>query len=145
MVLPVNEKQNKRKRVQITFTQPSLTKQEYKQETDINEIIRKYRATGELPVRSGAIYADLSKITDYQDLRNTISEFEDYFDSLPSALRARFQNDPAMLVEWASDPRNYKEATQLGLNVAKVADQVQQEPEKSSTEKVENLTKPNEK
>jgi len=145
MVLPLNEKPNKRKRVQITFKLPSLTKQEYKHESDINEIINKYYKTGELPIKSGAIYADLSKITDYQDLRLRITEFEDYFDSLPSAIRSRFSNDPAMLVEWSSDPKNYQEAVRMGLKVAKVAGQGTTEPKPTSTENVEKLTKPSEK
>lgn len=145
MSLPKNEMSTKRKRVQIFFTQPSLTKQEFKEESDINQIIKKYHQTGELPIRSGAIYADLSKITDYQDLRLRITEFEDYFDSLPAKIRSQFSNDPSQLVEWATDPRNYQEAVKMGLQVAKVAEQVQQESKPTPTENVEKLTKPSEK
>lgn len=111
-----NESKTIRKRVAITFTEPSKTKQEYKDSCDINKIIKRFMATGELPIaRSEPLYADVSQIPDFTTAMNKLMEAQELFDSYPAEVRNRFQNDPGMLFEWATRPENFKEAAQLGI------------------------------
>lgn len=114
----VNEEKPKlkRQRVSIVFTDPSETKQEFKQETDINYIIAKFTATGVLPERkSKPLYADFSKVPDFRTYKQIVVEAEEAFMELPSELRAKFDNDPAKMMAWAADPRNTDKASDLGL------------------------------
>ena len=43
------------------------------------------------------------------------------FESLPSELRGRFENDPAKLIDFLSDERNNAEAVKLGLKLERKA------------------------
>lgn len=95
---------------------PSLTQQQFKAECDINNIAKQFGLTGQLP---GAIYAptfgDFTEVSDFQSALHAIQNATNSFMELPSSVRSRFQNDPALLVEFCSDPRNAAEAATLGL------------------------------
>lgn len=111
-----NEKPKQRKRVQIVFTEPSLTKQEFAEENDINFIVKRAQVTGELPLNMKApVYGDFSEVPDYQSALNIVNEAQEAFQSLSSAIRERFSNNPAMMLDFLADPRNIKEAVELGL------------------------------
>lgn len=111
-----NEKPKQRKRVQITFTQESLTKQEFAEENDINNIIKRAKITGELPVSSRQpLYGDFTNVPQYQEALNIVNEAQEAFESLPSLVRERFQNNPAMMLDFLADPKNRAEAVKLGL------------------------------
>ena len=100
----------------IEFTEPSLTKQSFRDECDINNILRQFNVTGQLPVGSvQPQYGDFSGITDYQSALNAVMAAQDCFLQLPAKLRARFDNDPALFVEFASDEANKDEMKALGL------------------------------
>lgn len=104
-----------RVRSSIVFDGESRTKQAFKEECDINRILSSYMRTG---IVQGAAtpptYGDLSPI-DYQSALNLIIEAEEAFDSLPSALRKRFDNDPSEYLSFASNPDNRDEMIKLGL------------------------------
>lgn len=105
-----------RKRVQIFFNEPSLTVQEFKDETDINKIVARARLTGELPQNNRKPqYGDFTEVPDYQTALNIIQEAEESFMSLPSKIRQRFGNDPGQLIDFMSNPQNEAEARALGL------------------------------
>lgn len=106
-----------RVRVQTVNNQPSKTHQHFKDQCDINKIIAKYKTTGEfnhLTNRQGR-YADVSQITDYQESMQKVLNANAAFASLPSQIRARFQNDPAQLLAFLQDEKNYDEGVKLGL------------------------------
>lgn len=115
-------KQSERTRVQTINEDPTLTQQQFKDEADINNIMRKY---GNDPVafnaltRKGGVYADFSKITDYHGMLQEVAEAQDAFASLPAQLRSRFENDPGKLLGFLQDPKNYDEGVELGLLEAK--------------------------
>lgn len=92
------------------------TIQSQKQDADINEIVRRFGLTGELPhsVRTPQ-YGDFTGVTDYQTALNAVKEAEMAFMTLPAHIRARFNHDPQQLLEWAADPKNAKELKTLGL------------------------------
>lgn len=95
---------------------PSLTKQEFKDEVDINNIINK-ALRGEF-VR-GAVnpgfYDDVSAVGDYHDMQDRMLSINDEFMKMPPEIRARFHHDPSLLVEWVNNPINKAEAIELGL------------------------------
>lgn len=85
-------------------------------EADINEIVRRFGITGQLPdPRPGGAYGDFSEVTDFQSALNALLEAQEAFDALPSQLRERFSNDPAKFLEFVQDDDNYEEARKLGL------------------------------
>lgn len=100
----------------LVFTKPSRTKQSFRDECDINHILRQFNVTGQLPIGSvQPQYGDFSGITDYQSALNAVMAAQDSFLQLPAKVRARFQNDPALFVEFASDEANKDEMKALGL------------------------------
>jgi len=100
----------------FVFSKPSLTKQSFRDECDINNILRKFNVTGQLPIGSvQPQYGDFSGITDYQSALNAVMAAEDSFLQLPAKVRARFSNDPAVFLDFASDEANKDEMKALGL------------------------------
>lgn len=98
---------------------PSMTKQEFKREADINNILKQYSATGMLShvsarAATGA-YIDLPDSVDFQESLNTVKAAETAFASLPSKIRDRFHNDPAEFLAFCSDAANLDELRKLGL------------------------------
>lgn len=114
-----------RKRVQLSFSKPSKTKQCFKEECDINNILKKYMATGSLEhqvnVASGS-YLDVSTVQEYQDSLDLVLSAGRLFSSLPSKVRARFDNDPSSFLEFASNPQNATEMADMGLIARKPID-----------------------
>lgn len=98
------------------FSRPSRTKQSFRDECDINHILRQFNVIGQLPAASvQPQYGDFSGITDYQSALNAVIAAQDSFLALPAKIRAKFQNDPALFVEFASDEANKDEMKALGL------------------------------
>jgi phage internal scaffolding protein len=94
----------------------TLAQQHFKDECDINNILRQFNVTGLLPEAPlSPRYGDFSGITDYHTAMNAVIAAEDGFMALPADLRARFQNDPAQLIDFLSDENNRSEAEKLGL------------------------------
>ncbi|WNK13409.1 MAG: internal scaffolding protein [Microvirus sp.] len=94
----------------------SMTQQQFKDECDINVIVRMFGITGELPqnVRMPT-YGDFSAVVDYHTAMNAIRASQEAFEALPGAVRERFANDPQRFVDFCSDDRNLDEARKLGL------------------------------
>jgi len=94
----------------------SLAQQHFKDECDINNILRQFNVTGLLPETTiSPRYGDFSGITDYHTALNQVIAAENEFMALPATLRARFENDPALLIEFLENPENKNEAIKLGL------------------------------
>lgn len=96
-----------------------VTKQEFKEECDINNIMSRYVQYGVPPdpAKGVASYGDFSSVGDFLDAQNRVLEARAAFESLPSAVRDRFNNDPARLIEFLHDEANTDEAVRLGLAV----------------------------
>jgi len=92
------------------------TQQHFKDETDINNILRQFNITGQLPNKAiTPQYGDFTGIRDYHSALNAVIAAEDEFMTLPATLRARFDNDPAALIQFLDNPENKTEAIKLGL------------------------------
>lgn len=96
-----------------------MTKQEFKDECDINVIMRRFvrdRALSpdQLARRQG-MYADVSAVPDLAECLDRVRRAEAGFLTLPARVRERFGNDPGALLVFLADPRNADEARELGL------------------------------
>ena len=102
-------------RVSFETTGDSRTKQSFKNECDVNNILKNYNKTGVMPENfNPGEYRDLDG-TDYQEYMQTVASANSMFEELPSALRKRFKNDPAQLLSFVHDDKNVAEAHKLGL------------------------------
>lgn len=101
----------------LTFTPgEDMTKQSFKDECDINNIMKRYQATGIIDhVRDASPqYLDATTF-DFQSAQNIIAEANSIFAAMPSQLRDRFHNDPVELLEFVHNPKNAQEAVSLGF------------------------------
>lgn len=100
----------------LACEEPSLAQQHFKDECDINTILERFNITGLLPQSPlSPKYGDFSGISDYHSALNAVIAAQDQFDGLPAQIRARFENEPAKLIEFLEDENNRPEAEELGL------------------------------
>lgn len=101
---------------------PSLTRQEFLEECDINTLMKRYEghATGpgglpnarqEMP-----FYADFSEMpSNLLDYLTMVKDAENAFMTLPASVRREFDNDAIAFVDFASDPNNVDQMRAWGL------------------------------
>lgn len=108
---------NNRERVSFDCGETSMTQQNFKQECDINYLLKKYRKTGMMEhfQQYQGNYADLSDVPTYQDALNKVIEAQNAFDTLPAEVRKIFSNDPGAFLEFVDNPDNLDEMIELGL------------------------------
>lgn len=94
-----------------------MTKQSFKDETDINNIMAKYKNTGLIDHISDfkGSYGDFTNVQEYQLSLNQVLAAQESFEQLPSGIRARFNNSPSALMSFLENPTNLDEAVELGL------------------------------
>lgn len=93
-----------------------MTQQQFKDECDINTIVERFGLTGELPENIRMpVSGDFTQVTDFQSAMNMVRQAEEAFNELPGAVRYRFANNPARLIEFLEDGDNRAEAIKLGL------------------------------
>lgn len=104
----------------LKFKKPSRTKDEFRDDADITNIVKRAMTTGFLvdpsiqPTRK-PMFGDFSRVPVYQDAWNTIVQARQAFDQLPEKLRRRFNYDPEQLLAFLGDHANLQEAISLGL------------------------------
>ncbi|WNK13289.1 MAG: internal scaffolding protein [Microvirus sp.] len=103
---------------EVTYP-PSRTKQQFKDECDINNIIRAFKVTRQIShMRANAeqgTYTDLPDPLDFQESLNVVLAAEASFATLPAKVRERFGNDPQGFLAFMADPANQDEVIKLGL------------------------------
>lgn len=106
----------KHPRIQTTNEEPSLTQQSFKDECDLNILLKRYKKTGVLNhvrMHEGD-YANLIEI-DYHSALNQINTAKESFDSLPSEIRRDFNESPAEFIAFVSNPENEDQMREYGL------------------------------
>jgi phage internal scaffolding protein len=100
------------------------TKQSAAAECDINQITKRYERTGVLPdlIKTNPQYGDFSAVPDYMEAMTIVSLAEEQFSALDAHVRARFGNDPANFLEFATNQANMGELVKMGLAVEKQPD-----------------------
>lgn len=97
------------------------TQQQFKDQCDVNNIMKKYRLTGEVTHvnKKQGLYTDLSDSPSYQTALDIIIQAERTFSELPSDVRKKFNNDPQEMISFLDDSKNNEEAIKLGLKIPK--------------------------
>ncbi len=95
----------------------SRTQQHFKDEVNVNTIMKKARRTGVLPYRGpeDCIFQDLTGTTDYLEAMNRVKAIDRQFQELPANIRNKFGNNPDAILKYLQEPKNEKEARTLGL------------------------------
>ncbi|AXH73279.1 MAG: internal scaffolding protein [Microviridae sp.] len=130
-----------KQRYSLTFPEDSPhTKQEFKDECDINILMSLYQKTGQLPNinERAPQYLDVTGI-DYQSAMEFVAGANTLFHELPSAIRTRFENDPAQFLDFCSHEKNRPEMQEMGL-LKPIQDQVIPYPD--SGDKVPQMAAP---
>jgi phage internal scaffolding protein len=97
----------------------SLTQQQFRDESDINNIVDRFMKTGHLPDPvSMPQYIDYEGVFDFQSAMNVVRQADENFMRMDAKVRARFHNSPQEFLEFFADPANTEEAVRLGLAVA---------------------------
>lgn len=97
---------------------PSMTRQEFAEECDINTIMARYDAHLSDPMRSvrEPMYVDFTNMPDtLMGTMALVQEASEAFYRLPAAVRREFDNDPVMFTDFASDPENIDQLRTWGL------------------------------
>lgn len=118
----------------VESPEDNRTHQEFKEECDINTIVKRFGLTGELPDNPRApVSGDFTGVNDYQTALNAVLEADAAFMELPAKVRAEFQNDPQRLMEFIADEGNRSRAVELGLIDAKLP------PERTMVQAIDEL------
>lgn len=104
---------------------PSLTRQEFKDECDINLIMERYNnhvigGPGGLPPIGEPMFVDWADMpSDLLSYMERMKEAETAFMSLPANVRREFDNSAVSFVDFAGDPSNLDRMREWGLAPAK--------------------------
>lgn len=143
----VRNKWDRLKVVQVN-NEPSKTKQEFKQECDINYLMSRYQETGTLgdvQLKGVGQFGDFTSITNFKEAQDQLAQATQMFNGLPSSIRNRFQNSPQALLDFMSDPKaNMEEGIKLGLfidpkdlDIAKIKEKEKAEAQKQKAKEAE--------
>lgn len=100
------------------------TQQHFKDECDINWIIKHYNGQTPPP----PVYGDVSMFDGLQSAIDMVDAAQESFMNLPSSVRDDFGHNPVAFFEFARNPQNYQYLVDNGLAVAKNQPQSQQPP-----------------
>ncbi len=104
-------------RVTLDFKEKSRAKQSFKDECDINNIMKKYEKTGLVAhtARYQGRYEDVTTAVDLHTAMDICASAEEAFMSLPASIRKRFENDAGKFLDFVQDPENLEEVRSMGL------------------------------
>lgn len=97
---------------------PKKTRQEFKDECDINKKIQKHlKMYGTLPVPPSGVqlYQDTTQIGDYRSALDRVIKAKEAFHRMDGKILKRFDNDPDKLIDFINDPANLEEGRALGI------------------------------
>lgn len=98
----------------------SLTQQQFRDESDINNIVDRFMKTGHLPDPvSMPQYVDYEGVFDFQSAMNVVRQADENFMRMDAKVRSRFHNSPQEFLEFFANSANSEEAVRLGLAVAR--------------------------
>lgn len=103
--------------VDLTCADDGMTRQEFKDECDINVLLAHYERTGQFFHLNGGTpqYLDVSEVPDFAGALAIVEKAREAFMQLPAKARAEFDNDPGKFVAYAEDPANLPRMREWGL------------------------------
>jgi phage internal scaffolding protein len=127
-VIPFRTHYSPQVRVSFETKGESLTEQQFAEESQILNKIRKYDSQGFFDSinRNPAQYNDFTQVRDLADAIDQIEQAREAFQTIPSDIRKQFNNSPSEFFEFASKESNYDELVKLGLATAQIVDQVKE-------------------
>ena len=132
-----------KQRTPLDFTgDPGYTEQNHKDACDVNLIIKRFDTQGVLTHinEMEKRYGDVSG-ADFARAMEIVQQGQAAFDDLPSDVRARFQNNPALFLDFCNQPGNEEQLVAMGLATRKeVEGIVRPETETAVTETTEPAT-----
>lgn len=87
---------------------PGRTRQEFKKQCDVNEIVKQFIQDGdptpfEISPTDTTVGLDAPEAQDFQTAMNTIADANAMFEELPSKIRNRFENDPMKYLSFINE------------------------------------------
>lgn len=108
----------------LEFTQPSLTQQQFKDECEIESLLKAHNLGQVMGILNNhdqqPLYGDVSEIPDFHASQNHVARATEYFEGLPSDVRSRFNNSLSEFLTTLNNPDAREALTEMG--VLKVAD-----------------------
>jgi phage internal scaffolding protein len=117
-------------RVKTVNDEPSMTKQEFTDDVDINRIMDKAQKGMVISHfnKNFPRYDDMTGI-EFTEAMQKVAEAQSLFQELPSSIRTKFDNSPAKFLDWIQDEKNYDEARELGFDMPEAPAPVEPVPE----------------
>ncbi len=97
-------------------------KQEFKQDADINSIMKKFQKSGAMDhaqLHQGH-YGDTTG-QDLQSAATIVANANSMFNDLPSSVRNKFENEPSRFLDFVQNADNQQEAYELGISLSPAA------------------------
>ena len=105
-----------RTRLQKDFTGESQTQQQFKDECDINNVVRQFAKTGHIHhLNNSEPNYGLADSTTYHDAMNIVVQAQQEFDAMPSEIRAKFGHSPENFLSFVENPDNAQELYDMGI------------------------------
>lgn len=106
-----------RERADMDVFPPSLTRQEFAEECDINTLMDRYEKSGVISHvnRAQPKYFDMTVMPDLREALDMMRDASIAFSSLPAKVRREFDNDPQQFVDYAQNPENIDRMREWGL------------------------------
>ncbi len=104
-------------KVRVTFTEPTMTKQSFKDECNINNIMARYQQTGIVNHfnKHAAQYKDTTGPL-FTESQQIVANARSMFEELPSKVRRNFHNNPVEFLDFVNNPELTKQQlTDAGL------------------------------
>jgi len=100
----------------LSCPEPTMAQQQFKDECDINHILKTFGITGEIPQTDiKPIYGDFTGSLDYHNAQNQLIASQQAFMGLDANIRAYFNNSIEYLMDFMENPQNRDKAIELGL------------------------------
>jgi phage internal scaffolding protein len=127
-VLPFRTAYSPQVRVTFETEGESLTEQQFAEESQILNKIRKYDSQGFFDSinRNPSQFTDFTQVRDLADAIDIIETARDSFQDIPSDIRKKFNNSPSEFFDFASKESNYDELVKLGLATGKIVEEVKE-------------------
>ncbi len=126
-------------RIRTAVGETSKTKQSFKDDCDINKIVKRHAQTGlwDHVGKREPHYGDFSKAQDLKEMTDQVMAAQAEFDALPSAVRGLCRNNPEILLRALASPEETAALFDAGLPMAEdyepwreeVEDEKPEEPE----------------
>lgn len=99
---------------------PSLTEQSHAAQVKIKNIMKRAQKTGVIDHvnRYEGTYMEMPDELTFHEAQNMIAHAKTMFESVPAAIRADFDNNPAHYIEFMQNPSNREKIEAYGLDAS---------------------------